>query len=74
MIALDVDEAVLGRARSRFPGAAITWRCRDVLTDDLEPASFDAVVSNATMHHLGDAATALRRLGPWCGQAASWPS
>lgn len=63
VVALDIDEPVLGRARSRFPNAPITWRHGDVLTDDLECGFFDAVVSNATLHHLGDAFTSLRRLG-----------
>jgi 2-polyprenyl-3-methyl-5-hydroxy-6-metoxy-1,4-benzoquinol methylase len=63
VVALDIDEPVLGRARSRFPKAPITWRHGDVLTDDLECGFFDAVVSNATLHHLGEAFTSLRRLG-----------
>jgi ubiquinone/menaquinone biosynthesis C-methylase UbiE len=63
VVALDVDEAVLDRARHRFPDAPLTWRHGDVLTDDLDAGSFDAVVSNATLHQLRDTQTALRRLG-----------
>lgn len=63
VVALDVDEAVLERARSRFPDAAVDWRHGDVLSYPFEPGSFDAVVSNATLHHLPDTAAALRRLG-----------
>lgn len=62
VVALDVDGAVLGRARSRFGDLGIQWRHDDVLTAPLEPSSFDAVVSNATLHHLPDTAAALRRL------------
>lgn len=63
VVALDVDEPVLERARARFPDAAVDWRHGDVLTYPFRPGSFDAVVSNATLHHLPDTATALRRLG-----------
>ncbi|TDC52028.1 class I SAM-dependent methyltransferase [Jiangella ureilytica] len=63
VVALDVDAPVLARARSRFPDAAVDWTHGDLLTHPFEPASFDAVVSNATLHHLPDTAAALRRLG-----------
>lgn len=63
VVALDVDEAVLERARSRFPDAAVDWCHGDVLSYPFEPGCFDAVVSNATLHHLPDTAAALRRLG-----------
>jgi 2-polyprenyl-3-methyl-5-hydroxy-6-metoxy-1,4-benzoquinol methylase len=53
---------VLDRAKARFPDAGIDWRHDDVLTASLEPGSFDAVVSNATLHHLRDTTIALRRL------------
>ncbi len=62
VVAIDIDEAVLRRARTRFPDAAVSWRQGDVLTADLPVASFDAVVSNATLHHFPDTASALHRL------------
>lgn len=61
--ALDRDEAVLGRARARYPDAPVDWVAGDVLTSILPAAPFAAVVSNATLHHLPDARAALARLG-----------
>jgi 2-polyprenyl-3-methyl-5-hydroxy-6-metoxy-1,4-benzoquinol methylase len=57
--ALDVDAPVLKRARDRFAGAPVRWMQGDVMTADL--AGFDAVVSNAVLHHLPDTGAALRR-------------
>ena len=62
VVALDIDAPVLARARARFPDASVTWCHGDILTHPLEAASFDAVVSNAMLHHLPDTRTALRRL------------
>ena len=62
VVAIDIDTPVLGRARARFPDAPVTWRHGDGLTHPLERESFDAVLSNAALHHLPDARTALRRL------------
>ena len=62
VVGIDIDAPVLGRARARFPDAPVTWCHGDVLTHPLEPASFDAVLSNAALHHLPDARAALRRL------------
>jgi SAM-dependent methyltransferase len=45
--AIDIDAPVLDRARAQFPDAKVTWCHGDVLTYPLEPASFDAVLSNA---------------------------
>ena len=59
VIALDADAAVLERARARHHGNAIEWMHGDVFDAPLEPATFDAVVSVATLHHL-DAERALR--------------
>jgi 2-polyprenyl-3-methyl-5-hydroxy-6-metoxy-1,4-benzoquinol methylase len=63
VVAIDVDAPVLGRARARFPDATVSWCHGDVLTHPLEAGSFDAVVSNAALHHLGDSRAALLRLG-----------
>jgi 2-polyprenyl-3-methyl-5-hydroxy-6-metoxy-1,4-benzoquinol methylase len=62
VVAIDADAPVLGRARARFPDARVTWCHGDVLTHPLGRESFDAVVSNATLHQLPDAGEALRRL------------
>lgn len=50
--ALDIDRGVLDRARARHAGTRIDWLHGDVLTAPLEPASFDAVVSVAALHHI----------------------
>ena len=63
VVALDIDRPVLDRARARFPNAPVTWQHGDVLTDVVTPPMFDAVVSNATLHHLPDTRTGLRHLG-----------
>lgn len=62
VVALDIDAPVLGRARARFPDAPVTWCHGDVLTRPLEAGSFDAVLSNAMLHHLPGTRAALRRL------------
>ncbi|OBJ82025.1 class I SAM-dependent methyltransferase [Mycobacterium asiaticum] len=58
--AIDVDEPVLQRARTRFPDAGIQWMHGDVMTAELP--RFDAVVSNAALHHIDDTRAALARL------------
>ncbi|WP_236979831.1 MULTISPECIES: class I SAM-dependent methyltransferase [Mycobacterium] len=58
--ALDVDGAVLQRAQTRFGDAPVTWLQGDVMTAEL--ATFDAVVSNAAMHHIDDTKAAIARL------------
>ena len=60
VVAIDVDRPVLERAKQRFPSAPVVWKHANILEDDL--GSFDAVVSNATLHHLPDTREALRRL------------
>ncbi|OBJ59466.1 class I SAM-dependent methyltransferase [Mycobacterium asiaticum] len=60
VIAIDVDAPVLQRARTRFPGAGIRWMHGDVMTAELP--RFDAVVSNAALHHIDDTRAALARL------------
>lgn len=60
--AVDVDAPVLERAQARFPEADVRWVNGDIMTLPLDPGLFDAVVSNAALHHLGDTTAALRRL------------
>jgi SAM-dependent methyltransferase len=62
VVAVDVDGPVLERARARFPDAPVLWCRGDVLTHPFTAGSFDAVVSNATLHHLPDSKVALHRL------------
>jgi ubiquinone/menaquinone biosynthesis C-methylase UbiE len=59
--AVEVDARVLQRAQARFADAPIRWVHGDVMTADLPDAGFDAVVSNAALHHLEDTGAALRR-------------
>lgn len=60
IVGLDVDRPVLDRARARHKGMGIEWVQGDVLKVALDPESFDAVVSVATLHHM-DAAQSLKR-------------
>ncbi|AKN15607.1 class I SAM-dependent methyltransferase [Mycobacterium haemophilum] len=64
--ALDVDAPVLQRAQARFAKVPIRWVQGDIMTADLPRVpgvdAFDAVVSNAALHHLEDTRAALRRL------------
>ena len=58
VVAVDVDEPVLQRAKQRFPAAPVAWRHGDILAME-GMGTFDAVVSNATLHHLPDTRGAL---------------
>jgi len=58
--ALDVDAPVLARAAARFSDSSVHWLHGDVMTAELP--SFDAVVSNAALHHIDDTRAALARL------------
>lgn len=60
VVGLDRDRPVLERTRARLGSERIEWMHADVLDADLEPDSFDAVVSVATLHHM-DAERGLRR-------------
>ncbi|GLE54629.1 class I SAM-dependent methyltransferase [Mycobacterium montefiorense] len=60
VVALDLDGPVLQRAQHRFGSAPVRWTHGDVMTAELP--CFDAVVSNAALHHLSDTGAALRRL------------
>lgn len=62
VVGLDRDAPVLDRARRRWPDSTVEWRLGDVMGDALAGERFDAVVSNATLHHLPDQDAALRRL------------
>jgi 2-polyprenyl-3-methyl-5-hydroxy-6-metoxy-1,4-benzoquinol methylase len=61
VVAIDIDGPVLERARERFPDAPVAWRQGDFLATGDELGSFDAVVSNASLHHFPDTRIALRR-------------
>lgn len=60
VVALDIDEPVLQRASARFPDAPVDWTHGDIMTAELP--HFDAVVSNAALHHIDDTRAALARL------------
>jgi len=60
--AVDLDAPVLRRARARFADAPIRWVHADIMTAELPDAGFDAVVSNAALHHFEDTRAALDRL------------
>jgi SAM-dependent methyltransferase len=62
VVAIDIDEPVLERARQRFPDAPVDWKHGDLLTAGDGMGSFDAVVSNASLHHFPDTRIALRRM------------
>lgn len=61
VVGLDTDAPTLELARRDASAANIEYRLGDLLTADLEPGSFDAVVSIAVLHHL-DAVPALERM------------
>jgi ubiquinone/menaquinone biosynthesis C-methylase UbiE len=60
VVGLDLDAAVLARARAAVPHVA--WVRGDALRAPFAAASFDVVTSIATLHHLPDPADALRAL------------
>lgn len=60
--AVDIDQPVLERARQRFPDSSVGWRHGDILTLASGLGTFDAVVSNAALHHFPDTRAALRCL------------
>jgi 2-polyprenyl-3-methyl-5-hydroxy-6-metoxy-1,4-benzoquinol methylase len=51
--AIDIDGPTVDVARRDAPADNIDYVVGDVLTHDLEPGAFDAVVSVAALHHLG---------------------
>ena len=56
VVGLDLDEPTLEVARRDAGADNITYLLGDLLTADLAPGSFDAVVSVAVLHHLDEAA------------------
>jgi SAM-dependent methyltransferase len=63
VVAVDLDAAVLERAKARFPHAPVDWRCANIFDISGSDGRFDAVLSNATLHHLPDTRRALQHLG-----------
>lgn len=57
-VALDLSEPMLRRARKAGPGAVrpswVRFVCGDGCRLPFRPAAFDLVMSEATLHHLGD--------------------
>ncbi len=47
VVAVDIDEPVLERAKQRFPTAPVKWLCGDILAMADELGDFDAVVTFA---------------------------
>ena len=64
VVGLDVDGQVLERAKTRHAGVAVEWLQGDLFDVPLEPGSFDAVVSVATLHHV-PAEKALVQFADW---------
>ena len=63
VIAVDIDGPVLERAQARFPQSSVAWVHDDVMDGQFALGLFDAVVSNAALHHLSDTPAAMHRLG-----------
>ena len=61
--ALDLDAPTLELARRHAAAANIDYVTADFLTHPFEPASFDAIVSVAAIHHMGTAAALERMRG-----------
>ncbi|MPQ98370.1 methyltransferase domain-containing protein [Modestobacter sp. I12A-02628] len=61
--AVDVDPAMVAAASEGAPPGLQVWQA-DVLTVELPPGSYDAVVSLAALHHL-PLEPALRRMAGW---------
>ncbi|MBA2625474.1 MAG: class I SAM-dependent methyltransferase [Acidimicrobiia bacterium] len=59
---IDLHAASVENARNDGPHAPIDFIVGDVLTHPFTPGSFDAIVSVATIHHIGTG-PALRRIG-----------
>lgn len=59
--AIDLDPPSVALARQATPGGEIEYLAGDFLTHPFPPASFDAIVSVAALHHM-DAGAALARM------------
>jgi SAM-dependent methyltransferase len=64
VLAVDVDRDALARARERY-GTRVEFVEADAFALDLEPASFDLVVSVHTMEYVEDDAGFLARIARW---------
>jgi len=71
--AIDLDPASIDLARQTDKGNEIEYLVGDFLTHPLAPASFDAIVSVAALHHM-DARRALGRMRQLLRPAGRWPS
>jgi 2-polyprenyl-3-methyl-5-hydroxy-6-metoxy-1,4-benzoquinol methylase len=60
VLGVDLDASSIDLARATTFETNVEYVCADVLRHPFEPASFDAVVSVATLHHLGTEAGLLR--------------
>ena len=60
VLGVDLDAPSIDLARVTTTEPNVEYLCADVLRYPFEPASFDAVVSVATLHHLGTEAGLLR--------------
>jgi 2-polyprenyl-3-methyl-5-hydroxy-6-metoxy-1,4-benzoquinol methylase len=53
IVGIDLDEPSVASARAATDASNVEYVLGDVLTYPMEPASFDAVVSVAALHHMG---------------------
>lgn len=60
VLGVDLDEASIELARGTTAASNIDYLCADVMRYPFEAGSFDAVVSVATLHHLGTEAGLMR--------------
>jgi len=60
VLGIDVDAASIERARATTTERNVDYVCADVMRHPLAVANFDAVVSVATLHHLGTEAGLMR--------------
>jgi len=60
VLGVDLDASSIDLARATASETNVEYLCADVLRHPFELASFDAVVSVATLHHLGTEAGLLR--------------
>jgi SAM-dependent methyltransferase len=65
-VGVDVSDAMIARARVRYPG--LTWIQRDVLEADLGSATswFDIVIFSDVLNDLWDVQAVFERIAPYC--------